>query len=284
MKLKIIKMVAFCAILFALFAALYCRLDKGGCHCPPSKFEHGTYYSENYEDYILGYIFKDITKGFYIDVGANDPNTDNVTRYFYERGWNGINIEPNVDLFKKIVHYRPRDSNYNVGISNNEGMMTFYKQTDSGLAGLSTFDKGISEREKKENGVHFTEISVPITTLNKIIERASLPGITFVSIDVEGFEKQVVESINLVKYKPFVFCIEAVQPLTEIPSYSAWEKILMDNNYVFAMFDGVNRFYVHKDHIDLLPRFIDIDRCVKKSKYMRQLKKQLKRINIFHQR
>ena len=196
MKLKIIKTAAFCAIVFALFAAVYCRLEKGGCACPPSKFEHGTYYSENYEDYILGYVFEDIKRGFYIDVGANDPSTDNVTRYFYERGWNGINVEPNVDLFIKIIRYRPRDRNYNVGISNNEGTMTFYKQSDSGSAGLSTFDKEISEREKKKDGVHFTEISVPVTTLNKILAKVSPPEITFITIDVEGFEKQVVESIR----------------------------------------------------------------------------------------
>lgn len=286
MNLKIIKMTVLFPVAFALFSALYCRGEKAGCDCPPSKFENGTYYSQHYEDYILEYVFKDVKKGFYIDVGANDPNTGNVTRYFYERGWNGINIEPNVDLFKKIVQYRPRDSNYNVGISTSEGTMEFYQETDSGSQGLSTFDKGISEREKKENGAHFTEISVPVTTLDKIMIKASPPEITFISIDVEGFEKQVVESINLVKYKPIALCIEATQPMTEIPSYMAWEKIVLESGYVFAMFDGLNRYYVHKDHVALLPRFIDIDRCVKKSKHKHHhnkwLKRQLKRINVFH--
>ena len=286
MNMKIIKRTVLFAVVFALFSILYCRAEKGGCDCPPSKFENGTYYSQNYEDYILGYVFKNVKKGFYIDVGANDPNTDNVTRYFYERGWNGMNIEPNVDLFNKIVHSRPGDSNYNVGISNCEGTMAFYQETDSGSHGLSTFDKEISEREKKENGAHFSEISVPVTTLDKIIEKAPPSEITFISIDVEGFEKQVLESIDLIKYRPTVLCIEATQPMTEIPSYGPWEKIVLESNYIFAMFDGLNRYYVHKDHGDLLSRFIDIDRCVKKSKHKHHkkswFKRQLKRINVFH--
>jgi len=39
-----------------------------------------------------------------------------------------------------------------------------------------------------------------------------------------------------------------------------------------AMFDGLNRYYVRKDRISLLPRFIHIDMCVKKSKYQRHVK------------
>jgi FkbM family methyltransferase len=288
MNLKIIKMVAFSSLIFALFSVLYCQAEKRRCDCPPSKFENGAYYSQKYEDYILGYVFKNVKKGFYIDVGANDPNTDNVTRYFYERGWNGINIEPNVDLFKKIVQYRPRDSNYNVGISNSEGTMTFYQETGDVSQGLSTFDKEISEREKEKNSAHFIEISVPVTTLDKIIEKAPPSEITFISIDVEGFEKQVLESIDLVKYRAIALCIEATEPLTEIPSYAAWEKVVLESNYVFAMFDGLNRYYIHKDHIAFLPRFIDIDKCVKKSKYKNRQKKWLKRlvkrVNVFHQR
>jgi FkbM family methyltransferase len=285
MKLKTNKVTALFVVLFAILSILYCQGEKEKCNCPPSKYENATYYSQEYEDYILGYVFKNVNKGFYIDVGANDPNIDNVTRYFYERGWNGINIEPNVDLFNKIVHCRPRDSNYNVGISNNEGTMPFFLQTDSGVQGLSTFDKEIAERETKKNNAHFKEISVPVTTLNKIIAKASPMEITFISIDVEGFEKQVIESINLVKYQPIALCIEATKPLTEISSYAAWEKTVLESKYVFAMFDGLNRYYVHKDHVALLPRFIDIDRCVKKSRnkdhQKRWLKRQLKKINVF---
>ena len=51
-------------------------------------------FSEYFEDLILFTIVSDIKNGFYIDVGAYDPNIVSVTKAFYLRGWNGINIEP----------------------------------------------------------------------------------------------------------------------------------------------------------------------------------------------
>ena len=256
-----------------LITVAHCRQENGSCDCPPSKFENGMYYSQTYEDYILAYVFKNVASGFYIDVGANDPNVFNVTRFFYERGWRGINIEPNVMLFKRIIEFRPRDINYNCGISNTEGNLKFYQESNKvdDLMPLSTFDKAIAEMHKKKHGVPFTEILVPVTTLNNLLAKISIPEISFISIDVEGFEKQVVESIDLARYKPVVLCIEETSP-GENASYADWEKIVINSNYVFAMSDGVNRYYLHKSHIELLSRFIDIDRCVKLSKYKRQVK------------
>jgi FkbM family methyltransferase len=242
------------------------------CNCPPSKFESGSYYSQFYEDYILAYVFQDYKTGCYVDVGANDPNKDNVTRYFYERGWHGVNIEPNAEEFEKIVRARPRDSNYNVGISNVEATLTFY-QAPGTWDGLSTFDKADADFQSRKFGIVFKELSVPVTTLDRILEKANLPEIDFISIDVEGFEKRVIEGIDLQRYKPSVLCIEATEPTTDKPAYQAWESLLIQNNYVFAMFDGLNRYYVHKDQvISLLPRFIVIDMCVKKSKFARHIK------------
>jgi FkbM family methyltransferase len=274
MKLKINSMAFFCLMIAVLITISNCRQENRSYDCPHSKFEDGIYYSQTYEDYILAYVFKNVANGFYIDVGANDPNVFNVTRFFYERGWRGINIEPNVELFKRIVQFRPRDRNYNCGISNTEGNLKFYQETNEfdDLMPMSTFDKAIAERQKKEHRIHFTEILVPVKTLNNLLAKISIPEITFITIDVEGFEKQVIESIDLTRYKPVVLCIEAMDPSTENPSYRDWEKLVIDNNYVFAMSDGLNRYYLHKSHIELLPRFIDIDRCVKLSKYKRQVK------------
>ena len=259
-------------ILAGLLMLESCRGGNPGCDCPPSKFESGAYFSQLYEDYVLAYVFQNHKMGYYVDVGANDPNRDSVTRIFYERGWRGVNIEPNADEFKKIIQARPRDSNYNVGISDSETTLPFYQAQD-GTHALSTFNKANAERLNKIQGTVFREIPIPVTTLTKILRQAALPEISFVSIDVEGFEKQVLRSIDFKEFRPAVFCIEATEPTTESPSYQAWEDLLVENNYVFAMFDGLNRYYVHKDHISsLLPRFVFIDMCVKKSKLKRHIR------------
>jgi len=44
-------------------------------------------YAQNHEDVLLYRALKGVGKGFYIDVGANDPEEDSVTKAFYDRGW-----------------------------------------------------------------------------------------------------------------------------------------------------------------------------------------------------
>ena len=58
-------------------------------------------YAQEYEDIILYAIIGDVSDGFYIDVGAYDPVDISVTKYFYDKGWHGINIEP----LKKTMSY-----------------------------------------------------------------------------------------------------------------------------------------------------------------------------------
>jgi FkbM family methyltransferase len=248
-----------------------CTRKDTPCQCPPTRYGGGNYHSQYYEDYILAFVFKGTEKGYYIDVGANNPDTENVTRSFYEKGWRGVNIEPNVLRFHQIKKARPRDSNYNCGIGSAEGTMTFYLP-GSNIDGLATFDKEVADRLTRECSFEFKQVPVPVTTLNKIIEKASLPKINFISIDVEGFEQQVIESADLKKYRPEVLCIEATESLSTMPSYYKWEHLLFKNDYLFAMFDGLNRYYVHKDHTEILPLFIEAQRCILYSKYKRKVR------------
>ena len=73
-------------------------------------------YSQNYEDLMLWRALKGLSNGFYIDVGAAWPNKDSVTKAFYISGWNGINIEPNPELFSELNLHRPRDINLQIAI------------------------------------------------------------------------------------------------------------------------------------------------------------------------
>ena len=98
-------------------------------------------YSQNREDLLLSGFF-DLTKhGFYVDVGANHPIHDSVTKYFYDRGWRGINIEPNPNIYALLVEDRPRDINLQIGVSNVKGSLKLreYPAGD----GLSTFSEAI---------------------------------------------------------------------------------------------------------------------------------------------
>ena len=106
-------------------------------------------YAQNFEDVMLWRALKHIKNGFYIDVGANDPDGDSVTKAFYEQGWCGINIEPVSQWFEKIQQNRTRDINLNIAAGAQEGELILYEIPDTGL---STLEKGIAERHKKDRG------------------------------------------------------------------------------------------------------------------------------------
>jgi FkbM family methyltransferase len=241
--------------------------------CPTrGAFDNGpTYYSQFYEDYILGYVFKEQKSGFYVDVGANDPDKSSVTKYFYVAGWRGINIEPIPELVEKLNKSRPEDTNKGVAISDKPGTLTLYKGVGE-TSGLSTLSPKIAASHRTK-GFEFTKINVPVTTLNAVLDEHARdkPEITFLNVDVEGFEKQVLSSIDFKRYRPRVIMAESTAPLTEKATHQVWESILIANGYIFAMGDGLNRYYVHGSQESLLPKFIEADFCVRRDKLDKRL-------------
>jgi len=230
-----------------------------------------TYYAQFYEDYILAYVFKNQETGFYVDVGANDPDKSSVTKYFYLAGWRGINIEPIPELVEKLNTSRPADTNKGVAISDRPGELTFYKGLGT-ASGLSTLSPEIAASHRAK-GFEFTTIKIPVTTLTAVLDEHAKdkPEITFLNVDVEGFEKQVLSSIDFTRYHPRVIMAEATAPLTEMATQQAWESILIDNGYIFAMDDGLNRYYVHRSQQRLLPKFIEANFCVLRDKLDKHL-------------
>lgn len=209
-------------------------------------------YAQNYEDVMLWRALRNIDNGFYVDVGANDPTMLSVTRAFYDRGWSGINIEPVYSCYERLQNERSRDINLNIAIGNKSGEIVLYEAQQSAL---STINEQIALKHQ-ENGVSFRKILVPLLTLNEVLEKyAQGKDIHFMNIDVEGRELAVLQGLNLSKWRPWIIVIEATIPTTRTPNFMAWDPILLQNNYEFVYFDGLNRFYVAREHGELKEHF-----------------------------
>src|ERR1043166_2275289 len=78
-------------------------------------------YAQNFEDVMLNRVFRDRTDGFYVDVGAADPVNLSVTKWFYDLGWTGINVEPHPEFFEKLQAERSRDLNLHCGAGAADG-------------------------------------------------------------------------------------------------------------------------------------------------------------------
>ena len=208
-------------------------------------------YSQLLEDFILFCIFYDIKNGFYIDVGAFDPNLISVTKAFYLRGWHGINIEPLPDKYLRLMKKRKRDINLNVGAGKKEGNLSLYLYGDCS----TTRKKYIKKLKFKKF------INIKIHTMKNICIKyvPKNETIQFVKIDVEGGEKNVLLGYDFQNYRPKVFCIESIIPLTNIPTHQIWEHILFSNNYSFAYQYGINRYYIDNKEKELKKRFNNLN-------------------------
>ena len=210
-------------------------------------------YAQNFEDVILWRSLKHIHNGFYIDVGAAWPDTHSVTKAFYNANWRGINIEPNLELSQRLQDHRERDINLQIALSDQPGRMDFYVIKDTGL---STLDESIAKQHEEANWK--TDVQeINISTLAAVWTEFVPEGqqVHFLKVDVEGLEEEVLRGNNWKKYRPWVVIIEATLPLSKEESYSSSEQLLLEADYVFAYSDGLNRFYVAREHGDLLPDF-----------------------------
>ena len=201
-------------------------------------------YAQNREDLILGGFLNDISKGFYVDIGANHPTTDSVTKIYYDSGWNGINIEPIKSLFVTLQEARTRDINLNIAISNKNSTALFREYLDA--AGLSTFSKELQSVYKKQNRAlteKYVEYDVKVQTLKEVFKANNVSVIHFMKIDVEGFENNVLQGNDWSIYRPWVLCIEANH------SNSEWEKLLRGNEYTYVFDDGINKYYVSNEQV-----------------------------------
>ena len=210
-----------------------------------------TVYAQNFEDVILWRALGDIENGRYVDVGAHNPDYSSVTRRFYEAGWRGINIEPVVTMFEKLVERRPEDFNVQVACSDHEHDMTFYEVQDTGL---STVDPAHAS-QMRADGWNVVETSVHVVTLDSLLEEYDLGPIHFLKVDVEGAELEVLAGCDLLRWRPWVLVIEATAPLSRDLTSAAWEARVLDSGYQMVYFDGLNNYYVADEHAELAADF-----------------------------
>jgi FkbM family methyltransferase len=150
-----------------------------------------------------------IEKPSYLDIGAHHPIKISNTALLYLRGSRGINIEANPSLFDAFQKHRPEDINLNVGVADASGRMTFYRFSET--SGLNTFDADRARYVEKNLGFPITsKIDVDVTTVSEIVERycgGKFPD--YLTLDVEGLDFRILNSIPYEKYAPKLINVEA---------------------------------------------------------------------------
>lgn len=208
-------------------------------------------YAQNYEDVMLWRALGHVGQGFYIDVGANAPEADSVTKAFYDNGWSGINIEPQAACAAELRAARPRDITLQVAVGAEEGEITLHEPDMRGWATVSPEVAASHDR----HGVAMRTTTVPLLRLDTLCEKHAPAEIHFLKIDVEGYEKQVIAGMDFSRFRPWIVVVEAVIPHQSGASQETWEASLLEHRYRQVYFDGLNRFYLAEEHAVLSEAF-----------------------------
>lgn len=208
-------------------------------------------YAQNFEDVMLWRALHEVDDGFYIDIGAGDPDAESVTRAFYERGWRGINVEPSPQTYPRLVARRPQDVNIRAAAVDRVGDVPFFA-VDGGN-GLSTIVEPVAALRRADGWSVPDALSVDGDTLANICRRyAADRPIHFLKIDVEGAEREVILGADFTVFRPWIVVVESEGPWAAGPDEREFEPPLLGADYRRMYFDGLNCFYVASEHADRL--------------------------------
>jgi FkbM family methyltransferase len=161
------------------------------------------YKSQYLQDVLLDrWLFDGMSGGTFIDIGAHDGVTYS-NSFFFEtvRGWRGIAIEPNPDAFAKALANR-KCAVLNCCVSSGTGTVPFLK-----ISGYSEMLSGIVDNYHPEHRQRVEQeigqfggaaeiIPVEARNLNDIAAENGLSEVTYLSIDTEGSELPILQSID----------------------------------------------------------------------------------------
>lgn len=197
------------------------------------------------ENIILERIFSKKNKGFYIDVGAHHPVRFSTTLNLFQKGWSGINIEPNDEAIKAFKKKRPKDINLNIAISNTNNTCNYYKFIESAL---NTTDINIVKMRKRQGFNCIEKTIIPTQTLNQVLSKycKKTSVIDILKIDVEGKELDVLKSNNWGKFIPKVIICELINVDLEKITKNSVYKFLKSKNYLLYSKLLQNGIFFHK--------------------------------------
>jgi FkbM family methyltransferase len=195
------------------------------------------YYSLNDIDRQMEH-YLNYDNGFFVELGANDGETQSNTLYFEEqRNWKGVLIEPAPNNYLKCKKRRGEKSkvfcNACVGFDYSEKFveMAYSNLMSTPLSTESDIKDGAAHASKgkvflKQYEDVFTFGSVA-KTLNAILLEACAPHkIDFLSLDVEGAEIEVLKGFDFAKFSFNYICVESRSP-------EVIKSFLLKNNYNF---------------------------------------------------
>ena len=157
-------------------------------------------------------------QGFFIEVGGNDGFSQSNTYYFERfRGWRGILVEGIPALYEQCVRERRKSQVFNYALVEDERRTPFIKMkyanlmsiVEGALKSRTADEQHIVMGQQLQHNIVPYEVEVPTRTLTSILDECQVTKIDLLSLDVEGFELNVLKGLDFQRYRPQYMLIEA---------------------------------------------------------------------------
>jgi len=212
----------------------------------PTILDQKPLYSQRNEEIIIRHFFQDERDGFFVDVGSYHWKKASTTYYLEEHlGWSGIAVDAQKKFRTGYEANRPKTRFFSYLVSDESDLKRpFY------LAGpVSSESKEHVQKFSKviDAASDPAELEVETITLDDLLAANHATRIDFLSVDVEGAERKVLEGFGIEKYKPRLACVSAGRSVREeVLAYFRehdYEKI--DG---YEAYDRVNLYFRPTDH------------------------------------
>lgn len=174
-------------------------------------------YAQQGEDILIQSALKlhHLTKPTYLDIGVYDPIRDNNTYLMYKKGSRGVLVEPNPALIARIRRKRPRDIVIHAGVAPTDNPLATYYVMAQGGGALNTFKKEeadymVASGSYGKNAIR-EAVSVPLISINAIMERYFPQGPDVLSLDAEGFDLELIRALDFTRFAPKIICVETLR-------------------------------------------------------------------------
>ena len=199
-----------------------------------SKHSIGLWFRENvYKDYNY--------KGIVFEVGGGDPEHLSFSKHFIMNGWDAYIFEPNPSYAQK--HRDAGNNVYQVAVSDEiSPEKDFYIFEDENKVALGWSSLGLRMPDCK---IKPKIVQIPVITLNSFLEENNINYVDIISVDVEGWEPEVVDGFDEKKYNVRFFVLEMNGYLSEINQLVEKMKRkgyhLVCSNHINWIFEKLNK-------------------------------------------
>jgi FkbM family methyltransferase len=180
-----------------------------------TEYEDFVSFSQHADDYLAWQILGKRRRGVVVEVGAFDGHHLSNSYSLEQLGWQSICVEPNPDIFNILENNRPNSKNFDCAVVGDKSVqeIDFYSEEIGVLSGCDYDEEDVKKRYKNRGLVYKDpkKVKVKARTLSSILESAALNDNTIdvISVDVEGFEIEVLKGLRLDRFNVGLFIIEA---------------------------------------------------------------------------